>query len=111
MQCMILTSTSTFLTAGEAHERVAQKRDKIINFLAANVSPGSLADKLREKHLINDEIRHKALVKGIPTPENIRPMVDAVITRIELNVANYDKFISVLKQFESLDDLIHFIQN
>ena len=75
------------------------------------MSAGSLADKLVVAHLINDEIRHKALVKGVPTPENIRPMIDAVITRIELNVANYDKFISVLKQFESLDDLIHFIQN
>ena len=87
------------------------KRDQIISFLATNVSAGELADRLIVAGLIDDGIRHQALVRGVPTPENIRPMIDAVITRIELNVANYDKFISVLKQFRSLNDLIQLIEN
>ena len=97
-------------TQVNAHKRVVQKCDTIITFLATNVSPGGLADKLRGAGLINDEIRQLALVTGVPTTQNIRPMIDAVISRIELNEANYDKFISILKECGSLDDLIQFIE-
>ena len=69
--CRVLTFTSTLLTVGEAHERVAMKRDQIIRYLTTNVSAGELADKLIVAGLIDDGIRHQALVRGVPTPENI----------------------------------------
>ena len=43
---------------------------------------------------------------GLPVSETVRPMIDAVITRIELNAAKYDLLISVLRQFGSLADLV-----
>ena len=93
------------------YDRVALNRDTIVRFLAANVSPGGLADKLLVAGLINDDIREKALVTGLPVSERIRPMIDAVITRIEQNAAKYDLFISVLRQFGSLEDFIQFIES
>ena len=97
------------LTAG-VYERVALNRDRIVRFLAANVSPGGLADKLLVAGLISEGVRETALVAGLPVSERIRPMIDAVITRIELNHAKYDLFISVLRQFGSLEDLVQYIE-
>ena len=86
------------------------KLDKIIHFLVANVSPGELANKLLVADLITEHVREKALVTSVPGSENFRPMIDSVLSRIELNGAIYDKFIGVLRQFKSLDDLIQFIE-
>ena len=92
------------------YERVALNRVRIVRFLGANVSPGALADKLLVAGLISDDVREKALVTGLPVSETVRPMIDAVITRIELNAAKYDLFISVLRQFGSLEDLIELLK-
>ena len=86
------------------------KRDGIIRFLAANVSPGAFADKLQVADLITEHVREKALVTSVPGSDTIRPMIDAVLSRIELNEEIYDKFIGVLRQFQSFDDLIQFIE-
>ena len=106
---VILQLISFPLTAG-VYERVALNRDKIVRFLSADVSAGELADKLLVAGLISEHVREKALVTGLPVSETIRPMIDAVVTRIELNAAKYDLFISVLRQFGSLEDLIQFIE-
>ena len=95
---------------GEEYNRVALNRNKIVRFLAANVSAGELADELLVAGLISDDVRQKAQVAALSVSERIRPMIDAVITRIELNAAKYDLFISVLKQFRSLEDLVQYIE-
>ena len=100
----------SFPLPGGVYDQVALNRDTIVRFLAADVSPGALADQLLVAGLINDDIREKARVTGLPVSERIRPMIEAVIIRIELNAAKYDLFISVLRQFESLEDLIEFIE-
>ena len=100
----------TIVLSTAAHERVALNRDRIVRFLAANASPGGLADKLLVAGLISEGVRERALVAGLPASERIRPMIDAVITRIELNHAKYDLFISVLRQFGSLEDLVQYIE-
>ena len=99
-----------FPPSGGAYDRVALNRDKIVRFLAADVSAGELADRLLVAGLISENVREKALVTGIAVSETIRPMIDAVVNRIELNEANYEKFICVLRQFGSLEDLIQFIE-
>ena len=97
------------LTAG-VYDRVTLNRDRILHFLAININPGTLADKLLVAGLINDDVREKALVTGLPVSETIRPMIDAVITRIDLNPVKYDLFISVLKQLGA-EDLVQYIEN
>ena len=100
----------THVLSTAVHERVALNRDRIVHFLAANVSPGRLADKLLVAGLVTEGVRERALIVGLPVSERIRPMIDAVITRIELNHAKYDLFISVLRQFGSLEDFIQHIE-
>ena len=90
---------------------MALRRDKIVSFLTATVSPAGLADKLWVAGLINDDIRNKALVAAVTAPERIRPMIDAVVTKIKINAANFDTFISVLRHIGGLDDLIHLIES
>lgn len=89
---------------------MAHRCDDIISFLAANVSPERLADRLRRENLIGDDIKERASTTTIAKSDRIRPMVDAVISRVKLNVAKHAKFISVLKQFQDLEDLIQFIE-
>ena len=86
------------------------KRVEIVEFLAANVSPEGLADRLLVQKLIGEDIRDQVKVPVKTKPEKIRCMIDAVIARIKLNPANYVKFIDVLKQHGSLEDLIHAIE-
>ena len=99
-----------FPPSGGVYDRVALNRDKIVRFLAADVCAGELADKLLVAGLISENVREKALVTGVAVSETIRPMIDAVINRIELNEAKYEKFVCVLRQFGSLEDLIQFIE-
>ena len=98
-----------FSTAGDEYNRVANKRVEIVEFLAANISPEGLADRLLVQKLIGEDIRDQVKVPVSTIPEKIRFMIDAVIARIKLNPANYVKFMSLLKQYGSLEDLIHLI--
>ena len=94
------------------HERLIHKRDKIIRCLAACVSPGRLADMFRGAGLINDEIRDEAFIPTAAKPDKIRPMIDAIIVKTELNAAkHYKKFIDVLEEIGDLKDLIEFIDS
>ena len=90
---------------------MAFRQDIIIRFLATNVNPAGLADKLWISGLINEDIRDKALVVAVPVTDRIRPMIDAVITKIEVNVENFHTFIVVLRKMGGLDDLIHLIES
>ena len=95
-----------------AHDQLAHKRDKIIRYLAACVSPESLADKFLVAGLISVAIWNKAFVSGATNLEKIRPMIDVIIVKTELNAAKYYKtFIDVLKEFGDLEDVIEFIES
>ena len=86
-----------------------QKRATIVYFLSVNVSPELFANKLRSVGLIGDDTWRRAIMPFSSTPKKIGPLIDAIISRIQLNEKNYDKFISVLEEFGSLEDLIQYI--
>ena len=90
------------------YKKVAAKYDLIITTLSKTVSAETLADKLHVKRLIGDDIRSKAQVAGVGE-DKIRPVIDAVLSKIELNSANYDEFIGTLREFGDLEDLIECI--
>ena len=88
------------------------KQDEIIRYLAACVSPGRLADMFRGAGLINEETRDKASIPTATNPDKIRPMIDTIIVKIELNAAKYyKKFIDVLKEIGDLEDVIELIES
>ena len=107
---LIATAFFVFILDG-AHEKLTHKRDEIVRYLAACVSPGRLADKFLAAGLINDEIRDNAFVAGVTNPEKIRPMIDLIIVKTELNAAKYyKKFINVLKEIGALEDITEITQ-
>ena len=92
------------------YKKVAAKYDLIIRTLSKTVSAETLAGKFYAKLLIGDDICSKARVAGV-AEDKIRPVIDAVLSKIELNPAVYDKFIQILKEFQDLEDLIECIES
>lgn len=90
---------------------MASKRVEIVDFLAASVSPERLADRLLVQNLLCEDIRQQVLVPVLTKSEKVRCMIDAVIARIKLHPANYEKFMSLLKEYGSLEDLIRLIDS
>ena len=89
---------------------MAAKRDLIISTLSPTVSAERLVDKLEGKELIGDDVRSKA--RGEREDKNkIRTIMEAVLVKIELNSANYDKFIETLREFGDQEDLIECIES
>ena len=87
---------------------MVDNREKIVDFLSENTDPEGLAASLEGKGLINKAIKDIARVQTHTKPQRIRPMIDAVISKIELN-ENFDKFVEVLKTEGGLDELIELI--
>ena len=77
------------------------------------MSPARLADELLAAGLINGEVWDKAFVAGVTNSEKIRPMIDVIIVKMELNASKYyKKFIDILKQIGgALEDVVEFIQS
>ena len=93
------------------YRKVFSKFDVIVSFLATNSSPGTLASKLWIARLINKDIKNKASVLGIDDENKIRPMIDAVLSQIEMNTENYAKFIKILNDLGAMDDLVETIES
>ena len=98
-----------FSTTGSICAQVTKERESIVEFLSCNVDPEGFATELEIIGLINKDIREEAEVATITTRKRIRPVIKAVITKLELNEENADKFKIVLKKFRLLDDLMHII--
>ena len=88
---------------------MVKKSDVITHFLSSNVSPGRFADTLRDQDFITEDTWRKAHIPFITNSMKIRVLIEAVLSRINLDARNYDKFIAVLKQYGGLDDLITVI--
>ena len=84
---------------------MAEEREKIIKFLSVNVNPVELATELEIIGLINSHVRGQAELTTVPVPDRIRPVINAVISKLELNEENADKFKRVLKTLGVLEDL------
>ena len=73
------------------------------------MSPDRFATELEISGLINRDVREEAEVTTVATSRRIRPVMNAVITKLELSEENADKFKSVLKKLGVLDDLTQII--
>ena len=88
---------------------MVERREKIIEFLSVNVNPVVLATKLEIIGLINSHVRELAELTTVPVSDRIRPVIKAVISKLELKEENADKFKSVLKNLEVLEDVLQII--
>ena len=102
---IFMFSLELFSTPGQ----VARKREEIIEFLSVNVSPERLAIELEIIGLINKDVREKAEVTTVPKSERIRPVINAVLSKLDLDEENVAKFKCVLKKLDVLEDLSKLI--
>ena len=94
----------------EEYKRFFAQFDQLIEKLAdANVVE-SLADKLENTQLITHECWEEACLKTITNTKRIRPVINAVKSKVEMDTANYYKFISILKEIPGLQCIIELLE-
>ena len=91
------------------YQSIFSRLDLIINHLSDSVAVESLADKLYRKLVITRDSYGAVCVAGVPNHLRVRTLIRAVLSKIELNVTNFDKFIATLREFQGLDDIIDLI--
>ena len=89
-----------------------ERSDKIINQLASARCSGILAIKLHSARVITDPVYEEALNAGPGVVETvrIRPVISAVLAKVEMNTENYYKFLDVLQELGGLQDTVQLLQ-
>ena len=89
-----------------------ERHDKIINQLASAKCSGMLANKLHTAQVITDPVYEEALNAGPGVVETvrIRPVVSAVLAKVEMNTENYYKFLGILQELGGLQDTVQLLQ-
>ena len=95
----------------EEYQKILTRYDTIIHQLASARCSGYLADKLRSKELITGQIYEEALNfgPGVVESTRIRPMINAVLAKVELSTTNYFTFVGVLREMEGAEDIVQYI--
>ena len=96
----------------EEYLKILKRCDTIINQLASAKCSGVLADKLHSTHFITDATYEEALNvgPGVVETSRIRTVIDAVLTKVEMDADNYYIFLAALLELGGLDDLLQLIE-
>ena len=94
----LVDSPHTASPPSHEYERMLQNSDTIISQLAAARCSGPLADKLRSRRLISEEVYEKGLNFGPDIVEStrIRVMMNTVLAKVRLNSEHHCTFIHIL---------------
>ena len=89
-----------------------QNSDTIISQLAAARCSGHLADKLRSRRLISEQVYEEGLNVGPKIVEStrIRVMMNTVLAKVRLNSEHHCTFIHILTELGGLEDIIQLLQ-
>ena len=92
--------------------KILKRWDRIVNQLASAKCSGVLADKLHSTHFITDVIYEEALNvgPGVVETSRIRPVIGAVLAKVEMNTDNYCIFLAALLELGGLDDVLQLIE-
>ena len=96
----------------EEYQKILTRYDAIVHQLASARCSGDLADKLRSKELITGAIYEEALNfgPGVVESTRIRPMINAVLAKVELNADNYGIFIGILQEIDGIEDTVQYVE-
>lgn len=79
--------------------------------LSALVSAEELAGKLYfSAGLISESIWEEAYVGGKTNTNKLCLLLKSVLSQVELNAANYDKFVTVLAEIGGLQDIVELLE-
>ena len=82
----------------------------IISQLAAAKCSVPLAQKLRSKKLISEQVYEEAVNFAVVESKRIGCMIDAVLAKVQLNTEHYSTFIKILEEIGGMEDLIQLLQ-
>ena len=91
------------------YKKLSTRYDQIIEKLADEIRAEDLAIKLRRAKMITRGKQEEASVQAVANSLRIRPQIDAVLAKTELNAENYHTFIGILTDMEGLEEVIAFI--
>ena len=84
---------------------------KLIKTLSPMISAEDLADKLFcSARLITKGTWEEASLEGVTNSSKLRKLMKSVLSQVELNAANYDKFVTVLYEFDGLQDVVQLLE-
>ena len=72
---------------------------------AAITDPGGLATSLYQEGLIDNLAWQRAEIASAAVPERSRELLQKVMVKIENDEAAFDKFLSILSEYPSMEDI------
>ena len=92
-------------TQSPEYQRLQEKFDIVIHHLGAVLSAEDLADKLYVNKLITSGTQEEASLGAVTNTKKIRALMIAVRAKVEIDPANYHKFLTVLKAISGAEDI------
>ena len=75
------------------------------------ISVEGLADKLYfSARLISEGTWEESSLMNVTNSNKLRFLMRDVLTQVQLNAANYDKFVAVLNEFDGLQDVVQLLE-
>ena len=96
----------------DAYSKLQNKRDTIIPSLADQGIVRELVEKLWSAKMITRRIYDEAncFAPGVVERDRAAVLFNAVLSSVKLNPAQYEKFITILKEIQGSRDLVAFIE-
>ena len=92
------------------YKTLQRNLEVIVDFLSDNVQPERLAGKLFSASMITRSTAQKASMRGVTDSERIRPLVYAILSQVEKNSANFERFLNILEDEGGLEELVQLLQ-
>ena len=110
----VFAASSPTLSCGEEtqqYQRLFTNFPRLMTALSPMVSAEDLADKLYfSARLITKGTWEEASLGGVTNSNKLRNLMKSVLSQVELNAANYDKFVTVLNEFDGLQDVVQLLE-
>ena len=95
----------------QQYKRLFLNFPRLVSALSALVSAEELAGKLYfSAGLISESVWDEANVGGKTNAKKLCLLIKSVLSQVEMNVVNYDKFIIVLTEISGLQDIVELLK-
>ena len=92
------------------YQKLQVNYDTVIYHLGAAQVAEELADKLYANKLITREMAAKANLPTRTDTEKMRDLILAVLAQVELEPANYHKFVQILSSISGAEDIVKHLR-
>ena len=98
-------------TETQQYQRLFTNFPTLVDVLSSVGIAAQLADRLYySARLITKAVWEEASLGGMTESNKLRVLMNSVLSQVELNAANYDKFVTVLYEFDGLQDVVQLLE-